>query len=101
MPFLRSSRVLLLLWLVLGVSLWNAIFDLYVSRGAREFLQLRAEADLGLVPAPSMADVMRRTRNDGLWAASFWALVVMGAGVVTLYLRRQGTGRESAPPIQT
>jgi hypothetical protein len=79
------------LWLVLGLGLWNAIFDLYVSRGAREFLQLRAEADLGLVPAPSMADVMRRTRNDGLWAASFWALGVTAAGVTTVYVRKHST----------
>ena len=89
MFLLRSRRVIVVLWFVLGLSLWNAVFDLYVSRGAREFLQLRGEADLGLVPAPSMADVMRRTRNDGLWAASFWALLVTGAGVTTLYWRKK------------
>ena len=82
----RSPLVLVALWLVLGLSLWNAVFDLYVSRGAREFLQLRAEAALGLVPAPSMTEVMRRTRNDGLWAASFWTIVVTGAGVATVVL---------------
>jgi hypothetical protein len=87
----RSPLVLVALWLVLGVSLWNAVFDLYVSRGAREFLQLRAEADLGLVPAPSMTEVMHRTRNDGLWAASFWAIVVTGAGVATVVLGWRGS----------
>ena len=87
----RSPRVLVALWLVLGVSLWNAIFDLYVSRGAREFLQLRAEADLGLVATPLMTEVMHRTRNDGLWAASFWAILVTGAGVTTLVLGRRGS----------
>ena len=46
---------------------------------------------------PSMAGVMRRTRNDGLWAASFWAFLVTGAGVTTLYLRRRSVdGRVSA-----
>jgi len=93
MPLFRSSRLLIALWLVLGFSLWNSILDLYVSRGAREFLELRAEADLGLVPPPSMAGVMRRTRNDGLWAASFWAVIVTGAGIVTVVLGGKGTPR--------
>ena len=32
------------LWLVLGVAVWNGFFDLYVSRGAREYGQLRVGA---------------------------------------------------------
>lgn len=84
--FLRSRVVLIALWCVLGLSLWNALLDLYVSRGAREFLQLKAEAQLGLGPEPSMAEVMRRTRNDGLWAASFWACLVIAGGAATVFL---------------
>ena len=91
MPLPRSRAFFVALWMVLGFSLWNAILDLYVSRGAREFLELRAEADLGLVPAPSMTEVMRRTRNDGLLAATFWAVLVTGAGVVTVVLAGKRT----------
>ena len=73
-----------MLWLVVGIALWNGIFDLYVSRGAREYLQLRAEADLGLVPAPSMPEVMARAERMGLIAATLWAGAVVAGGWLTL-----------------
>jgi hypothetical protein len=34
-----SRRALAALWVVIGVVIFNAFFDLYVSRGARELLQ--------------------------------------------------------------
>ncbi len=61
-----TRRTIAVLWLVVGIALWNGIFDLYVSRGAREYLQLRAESELGLVPPPSMAVVMARAERMGL-----------------------------------
>jgi hypothetical protein len=74
--------VLLLLWLALSVAVWNVIFDLYVSRGAREYLQLQAEFQLGLGPEPAMAEVMRRNTRDGLWGASLWGgLVLVAVGI--------------------
>ena len=53
-----SGRVLGALWIVVGVAIWNGFFDLYVSRGAREYGQKQAEFELGLGPQPSMETVM-------------------------------------------
>ncbi len=89
----RSAFILL--WLVLSVALWNGLFDLYVSRGAREYLQLQAEFQLGLGPEPAMADVMNRAKRDGVRGASLWATMVMAAGLTTTLVARRSTG--SAP----
>jgi hypothetical protein len=79
-------RVLFVAWLGVGAAVWNGFFDLYVSRGAREYLQKRAEFDAGLTPgpAPAMAVIMTAARRDGLVAASAWAVLVTGLGLVTL-----------------
>lgn len=84
-----SRRALVILWGVVAVLVWNTVFDLYVSRGAREYLQLAAEAELGRGPVPSMRDVMDWTNRRGALAATRWALVVFGAGCVTIYVRRR------------
>jgi hypothetical protein len=89
-----SRRALVLLWIVVAVLVWNVVFDLYVSRGAREYLQMAAEAELGRGPEPAMRDVMDGTNRRGATAATFWALVVFGAGCVTIYFRR----RDNGPP---
>ena len=71
-------------WFLLSVAVWNGFFDLYVSRGAREYLQLQAEFELGRGPAPVMSEVMARASRDGVRGASMWAAVVLAAGWVTV-----------------
>lgn len=88
-----TRRTLAVLWLVVGIALWNGIFDLYVSRGAREYLQLRAESELGLVPAPSMTEVMARAERMGLIAATLWAGAVGAIGWLTIRLASRPQSR--------
>lgn len=84
-------RALVALWVVVGLAVWNGIFDLYVSRGAREYGQKAAEADLGQGPRVTMSGVMAGATHDGVVAASLWAAVVSGCGVLTIWLAtRQG-----------
>jgi len=94
-----SARVAAALWLVLGVAVWNGFFDLYVSRGAREYGQLRVEHELGRGPDPDMQDVMARAVRDGVWGSSAWAGLVVGAGWATLWAirRRPAPGAGDAP----
>lgn len=80
------KRALVALWIIVGIAVWNGVFDLYVSRGAREYGQKAAEADLGLAPHVTMADVMNNARHDGLVAASLWAVTVAGCGLATIWL---------------
>jgi hypothetical protein len=84
-----STRALLLVWAAVAVLVWSGIFDLYVSRGAREYLQMAAEAELGRGSTPSMGDVMAWTNRRGVVAATGWALLVFGAGCGTVFLRRK------------
>jgi hypothetical protein len=87
------SGIALLFWLVLSGAVWNGFFDLYVSRGAREYLQLQAEFQLGLGAEPAMAEVMQRARRDGAWGASLWALAILSAGVGTALRHRRPAPR--------
>ena len=84
------------LWLVLGLAIWNGFFDLYVSRGAREYLQKQLEFETGRGPAVSMDEVMGAAQRDGVVMSTVWAMLVVGGGLGTLWWGRHRTGR-SAP----
>jgi len=84
-----SRRVAALLWIVLGAALWNGVFDLYVSRGAREYLQRQAEFELHRGPEPSMTAVMDSAKRDGAVAASLWTLLIVGGGFATIVVARR------------
>ena len=79
----------LLIWLAVGVAVWNGFFELYVSRGAREYGQLRVEFELGRGPDPDMTGVLLNAQRDGVVAASLWALFVTGAGLATYHRARR------------
>ena len=79
-----AARGFAILWLVIGIALWNGVFDLYVTRGVQEYLHLQAKAELGLAPDPSIPDVMGKARRHGALAASLWAGAVVAAGWLTL-----------------
>ena len=81
---MRGS-VALLLWLAIGVAVWNGFFDLYVSRGAREYGELRVEFELGRGPNPDMTGVLVNAQRDGVRAATLWAALVTTAGLATFY----------------
>jgi hypothetical protein len=90
-------RLLAGLWLLIGAAVWLGFFDLYVSRGAREYGQLRAEYELHWTKAePAMAAVMARARHDGAVAASAWAGVIVLCGWGTTWLRSGARARSSA-----
>ena len=74
------------IWLVVAATVWMGFFELYVSRGAREYLQLKAEAELGRVAQPSMNEVMAKARADGAAMATIWAGLVLGGGIAGMYL---------------
>jgi hypothetical protein len=89
-------------WLLVGAAVWLGFFDLYVSRGAREFLQRQAEFELGRTPQPSLDAVMRKARLTGVAAASGWATLVV-AGGLALYWRGTRAGAHAsrtAPPAR-
>ena len=83
-----SRRALAGLWLVAGLVVFNAFFDLYVSRGAREYLQKRAEFELRGGSEPQMDAVMAQSIADGWVMSGIWASIVVAAGWTTVWLRK-------------
>lgn len=83
-----SRRVLAVLWLALGIALWNGFFDIYVSRGAHEYAKLRLEHELGRGPDPDMTGVMLRAQQQGVLWSSLWAGLVVAAGLGTTWKAR-------------
>ena len=93
-----SRRVGLALWLIVGVAVWSEIFDLQVANGAREYLQLQAEFELGRVPRPSMTEVMDRAKHRAAISASIWASLVAVCGGVTVISRAPRDSRGQTVP---
>jgi hypothetical protein len=91
------ARALAGLWLVVGVVVWNAFFDLYVARGAQQYLQAKAEYDLGVGPAVNMAVKMREVRRHATLMSSVWAGLVMTCGLATVWLMRASTSHPASP----
>ena len=82
------NRMLALLWVVAGAVLWLGLFDLYVSRGAREYGQVHAEYELHMTSTePSMVVVMGRARHDGVVAASWCAGAIVACGWATIWIK--------------
>lgn len=82
-----SARTLAIVWLGAGAIVWNGVFDLYVAEGAREYLQVVAEAHAGFRAERPMADIMMWWQHEGAVAASLWAAFVVGVGWATIWLR--------------
>jgi hypothetical protein len=83
-----SRRLLAGLWLVAGLVIFNAFFDLYVSRGAREYLQKRAEFELRGGDEPQMDAVMAQATRDGWLMSGLYASMVVAAGWTTVWIRK-------------
>ena len=84
-----SRRLMAVLWLLVGLAVFNAFFDLYVSRGAREYLQKRAEYELRGGAEPLMDAVMAQSTRDAWTMSTIWAGLVVAAGWGTLAAARR------------
>lgn len=77
---------LLVLWLLVASGVSAGFYDIYVSRGAREYLQASAEADLGRRAEPSMVAIMEANQRAGRRAGTYWFVVIVTAGWATVWL---------------
>jgi hypothetical protein len=85
---MTRSRLLMLLWLGLGVLTWNATFDLWMTSETRQYLLREATFELGRGPKPVLTEAMADARRGGAIRASFWTLAVVSAGLLTIRLRK-------------
>jgi hypothetical protein len=86
----RRERIAVILWLILGVALWNGVYDMIVGQGLREYLFRSALHDAGRGPSTSISGVVDPYLFDAVWIATFWAALVTLGGLLTIrFLRPQ------------
>ena len=85
---MTRSRLLMLLWLGLGVLTWNATFDLWMTSETRQYLLREAMFELGRGPQPVLTEAMAQATRGGAIRASLWTLTIVSAGLLTIRLRK-------------
>ena len=85
----RRERRLTLLWLVVGLVLWNGVYDMTLGEGIKEYLFRSVLHEAGRGPRVSAAGVLDPFVFDAVWVATFWASIVTLAGLVTIRTMRE------------
>lgn len=85
---MTRTRWFTVMWLILAAVVWLGMFDVLISRGVKEYLYRTAEHELGRGPAVTMPEIMGQTIRGAAIDSSIWALLVGGAGLVTVYRTR-------------
>ena len=88
----RRERALVALWLVLALLLWNGVYDMTVGEGIKEYLFRSALHDAGRAPNVSIASVLDPYIFEATWVSTFWACLIMLAGLVTIRSLRRSPG---------
>jgi hypothetical protein len=90
----RRERILVGVWISLGIVLWNGVYDMTLGEGIKEYLFRSALHDAGRGPQVTIAAVLDPFIFDAVWVSTFWASLVMLAGLVTIrVLRHHGASR--------
>jgi hypothetical protein len=98
-PTPRRQRTFVAIWIVLAIALWNAIFEMMVVRGVKDYLFRAALSEAGRRPPTRITDVMDPAIYDATWVATLWTSVILLAALLTIrsiqgtgYQGQQGTG---------
>jgi hypothetical protein len=78
-------RLLALGWVILGIALWNALFEMMVVRGVKDSLLRVERFAAGRAPLTPIRDGMEQAIHHGLWVATIWTAVVWVAAAATMY----------------
>ena len=83
-PLGGRQRVAVAAWIVLTIALWNAIFEMMVVRGVKEYLFRAALHDAGRRPFTPIADVMDPAIYHATWVATLWTSIILLAALLTI-----------------
>lgn len=83
-PLPRRDRILVVVWVVLSVALWNAIFEMLVIQGVNQYLYRAAMHDAGRAPFVKIGTIMDPAIYRATWVATMWTSVVLLAAMLTL-----------------
>jgi hypothetical protein len=95
----RAERTAIAVWLLLAVALWNAIFEMMVVRGVKEYLFRAALFDAGRGPLTPIAHVMDPAVFHATWVATLWTSIVLLAALVTIRALRGHHARPVEPKL--
>lgn len=94
-PIGRPERMAVALWVIVGIVVWNGVYDLMVGQGIKEYLFREALYQAGRGPHISIGSVMDPFVFDAVWVSTLWASVIMLAGFFTIrMLSREPRTRE-------
>lgn len=83
----RRDRILVVVWIVLAIALWNAIFEMLVVQGVKQYLFRAALHDAGRAPFVAIAEVMDPAIYRATWVATMWTSIVLLAAMLTVKRR--------------
>ena len=89
----RLRGMALALWVLVAIVIWNGLYDVRIAFGVREYLLQAAMSEAGRGPAVSLPQQMAVTVRESVTFATFWAALVLAAGLVTVHLLRPGRSR--------
>jgi hypothetical protein len=83
-PLTRRERIAAALWVVIGIVVWNGIYDFVLTRAVNLYLFRASQHEAGRGPAVSMPDIMDYAVYDAIWMSTMWACAIVLAGLLTL-----------------
>lgn len=101
-PLSRRERLLAGLWLVVGIVLWNGVYDMMLGEAIKEYLFRSTLHETGQAPHVTIATVLDPGIQRALMAATLWALAVVLCGLFTIRVLRQeppGAGRPARTDV--
>ena len=84
----RREKVAIALWLALGIGVWNAMYDQILEKGIKEYLFRSTLHEAGRAPQVAISTVLEPFLFDAVWVSTFWAGLVMLAGLLTIRMLR-------------
>ena len=87
-PLRRREKIAAALWVVLGIGVWNAMYDQILEKGIKEYLFRSTLHEAGRAPQVAIGTVLEPFLFDAVWVSTFWAGLVMLAGLLTIRMLR-------------
>ena len=84
----RVQKIAVGLWLLVAVGLWHAMYDQILEKGIKEYLFRSTLHEAGRAPRVPIATVLEPFLFDAIWVSTFWAALVLLAGLFTIRILR-------------
>jgi hypothetical protein len=84
----RAERFAVGIWIALALVFGNAIYDLLVTRGIKEYLFRYALAEAGRGPTVRLSDTMDGIVRDATWMALLSGSIILLAGMLTVWVMK-------------